>query len=400
MSLPIKDELGLGNVKDVQSVLLDDGNHPNNTENVIWSGELIKINKRNNHQVRRFALTNYKLINTGDEASFMETFVTFFTGTNIKRMIYFNRISAITYSETSNEFVIHVPTEYDYRFRSSTVRDEFLFYLIKLMYLFTDKLIKIWFVEDLELKKFTKNDDQTKAESAPPIPPLEMTPEEFRVYYTTRNLKLHEELRMTETILTRDGQNLTEEHFEIMRLLGKGAFGRVVLAEKKDTGDYFAIKIIDKVVLLEKNNVSNILSEKEVLQMCEHPFLIGLEYCFHSPSKIYIVMKFMQGGELYHHLQRKGKFDEKETHFYAVQILLALEYLHSKGIVYRDLKPENMLMGLDGYIKLADFGVSKKIAKGSMTHSIVGTPEYIPPEIVKDQGHNQTADYWSFGILL
>lgn len=272
---------------------------------------MIKINKRNNHQVRRICLTNYKLINTGDEASFMESIVTFFTGTNIKRMIYFPKIKYITYSEHSNEFVVHVPTEHDYRFRSSSLRDEFLFYLIQLVFLFTDKLPKIWFVEDLELKRFTRYEDSTDATN-PPFPPIEMSAEEFRVYFTNKNLKLHEELRLTETILSRDGRNLKEDDFEILRLLGKGGFGKVVLAEKKDTGQYYAVKIIDKVLLLEKNNVSNILSEKEVLQMCDHPFLIGLDYCFHSPSKVYLVMEFMQGGELYHHLHKDGRFSEKE----------------------------------------------------------------------------------------
>ena len=280
-------------------------------ENIIWSGELIKINKRSNHQVRRICLTNYKLINTGDEASFMENIVTFFTGTNIKRMIYFPKIKHITYSENSNEFILHVPTEYDYRFRSSSLRDEFLFYLIQLIYLFTDKYPKIWFVEELELRKYTRYEDTEKV-LTPDFPPIEMSAEEFRVYYTNRNLKMHEELRLTETILSIDGKDLKEDDFEILRLLGKGAFGRVVLAEKKDDGEYYAVKIIDKVHLLEKNNVANILSEKEVLQMCNHPFLIGLEYCFHSPSKIYIVMKFMQGGELYHHLHHRGRFSEKE----------------------------------------------------------------------------------------
>lgn len=377
------------------------------TESVIWSGELIKINKRNSHQVRRICLTNYKLINTGDEASFMENFVTFFTGTHIKRMIYYTKITHVVYSETSNEFVIKVPSEYDYRFRSSSVRDEFLFYLIKLVWLLTDRQMKIWFVEDMELKKFTKNEDQKKSEEIPNFPPLEMTPEEFKVYYMNRNLKLHEELKHTETILSRDGRNLTEDDFETLRLLGKGSFGKVLLAEKKDTGEYLAIKIIEKVILLERNNVTNILAEKEVLQQCNHPFLMKLEYCFQTPSRIYIVMPFMQGGELYHHLKRRGKFTEKEYSpvtvracFYSSQVVLALEYLHSRDIMYRDLKPENVLLGLDGYLKLADFGVSKRVAAGTKSHTIVGTPEYIAPEIIQSHGHNTLADWWSFGVFL
>lgn len=252
------------------------------------------------------------MINTGDESSFMENFVTFFTGTHIKRMIYYTKITHVIYSETSNEFVIKVPTEYDYRFRSSSARDEFLFYLIKLVWLLTDRQMKIWFVEDMELKKFTRNEDQKKPEEVPNFPPMDMTPEEFQVYFTNRNLKLHEELKLTETILSKDGKNLTEEDFETLRLLGKGSFGKVLLAEKKDTGEYLAMKIIEKVSLLERNNVTNILSEKEVLQLCDHPFLMKLEYCFHTPSRIYIVMPFMQGGELYHHLKRRGKFTEKE----------------------------------------------------------------------------------------
>lgn len=314
MSVQVKDSLSLAENKEVNSVLHPDGILLADLESVIWSGELIKINRRNTHQVRSIVLTNYKLINMGDDASLMENIMTFFSGTNIKRQIYYKKITHITYSETSNEFVIHVPSEYDYRFRSSKLRDEFIYYLLSLVFILTDKLVKIYFVEDLELKKYvTQEDPESDGRGvAHSTKYKEMMPEAFKAYTSNKNLRLFEDLKQTETILTRDGSKVNVQDFEFLRMLGKGGFGKVVLAEKTDSNNIYAIKIIEKAFLLQKENVSNILNEKEVLSHCEHPFLIRLEYCFHDPDRIYLVMKFMQGGELYHHLHHKVKFTEKE----------------------------------------------------------------------------------------
>ena len=314
MSVQVKDSLNLAENKDLNGILHRDGRSCVQPESVIWSGELIKINRRNTHQVRSIVLTNYKLINMGDEASFMETVINMFTGTHIKRQIYFKKISHITYSETSHEFVIHVPSEYDYRFRSSKLRDEFIYYLLNLVYILTDELPKLYFVEDLELRKYVSHEDPESDGKGTlhTVSYKEMMPEAFRAYTVNKNLRLFEDLERTETILTRDGSNVNVQDFEFLRMLGKGGFGKVVLAEKHDSYMIYAIKIIEKVRLLEKEYVTNILNEKEVLSHCEHPFLIRLEYCFHDPDKIYLVMKFMQGGELYHHLHHKVRFSEKE----------------------------------------------------------------------------------------
>lgn len=131
-----------------------------------------------------------------------------------------------------------------------------------------------------------------------------------------------------------------------------------------------------------------------------HPFLVNLEFAFQTPEKIFFVMKFMRGGELFQHLRNFRRFPEQQTRFYAMEIILALEYLHSKEIIYRDLKPENILMDDDGHICLTDFGLSKCVENFTKTNTFVGTPEYLAPEIITGIGHYKPADWWSLGVLL
>lgn len=139
-----------------------------------------------------------------------------------------------------------------------------------------------------------------------------MTSEQFKNYYTERSQKKMEESKNTETIISSDGKQLTENDFDIIRVLGRGAFGKVILTQKKDDKELYAVKIMNKGDVIEKNQIEQIKTEKEILEKVRHPFLVGLEYCFHSPSRIYFVMKFMQGGELFQHLKKLKRFTEPE----------------------------------------------------------------------------------------
>jgi serum/glucocorticoid-regulated kinase 2 len=139
-----------------------------------------------------------------------------------------------------------------------------------------------------------------------------MTAEQFNNYYSERNMKKLEESKNTVTILSSDGKQLTENDFEIIKVLGRGAFGKVILTQKKDDGELYAVKIMNKGDVIEKNQIEQIKTEKDILEKVRHPFLVGLEYCFHSPSRIYFVMKFMQGGELFQHLKKVKRFSEAE----------------------------------------------------------------------------------------
>ena len=160
------------------------------------------------------------------------------------------------------------------------------------------------------------------------------------------------------------------------------------------------MKVISKLDIIKRNFFNNLENEKTILQTVNNPFVVNLEYCFASPSYIFFVMDFKQGGELYHHLRKRTRFSEKIARFYGAQILLGLEYLHSINIMYRDMKPENILLDAKGNASLADYGISKILREGEKTKSFVGTPDYVAPEIILQKGHNKTVDIWCLGIIL
>lgn len=190
------------------------------------------------------------------------------------------------------------------------------------------------------------------------------------------------------------------EEFKIKKVLGRGSFGKVCLVEYIHNKETYAMKSLKKDVLLDQDQIENTLLEKTILESLDHPFLVGLVFCFQTEDRIYFIMPFLRGGELFQHLRKFRIFDEEKVRFYSAQIGLALEHLHIYGIIYRDLKPENILMDDEGYLKLADFGMAKKLQGEEKAMSFCGTPEYLAPEIVTGEGHNKAADWWSFGILI
>jgi len=199
---------------------------------------------------------------------------------------------------------------------------------------------------------------------------------------------------------SKSNAKITVNDFKILNLLGEGNFGKVYLVQKHDTQNIYAMKMLSKVKLKEANQLEHTITERSVLQHVDHPFLVTLHYAFQTPEKLYMVMDFVSGGELFFHLRKEKKFSEKRARFYASEILLALEKLHSLQIIYRDLKPENLLIDSDGHIKLTDFGLSKILRGNARTHTFCGTPEYLAPEIVLQKGHGKPVDYWSLGTLL
>jgi serum/glucocorticoid-regulated kinase 2 len=161
------------------------------------------------------------------------------------------------------------------------------------------------------------------------------------------------------------------------------------------------MKVIRKDVVIEHESIESLQLEKLILVQVNHPFIIGLNYVFQKSYRIYFIMDFIQGGELFKHLTDEKRFSEYKAKFYSAQIALALGYLHGSNIVYRDLKPENILLNKDGYIMLADFGLAKIIAQnGENPNSFCGTPEYLSPEMIEGSGHDHTLDWWALGILI
>lgn len=191
--------------------------------------------------------------------------------------------------------------------------------------------------------------------------------------------------------------------FNFLAVLGKGNFGKVMLAEEKRTGQLFAIKVLKKEFIIENDEIDSMRSEKRVFLTVareQHPFLLGLHSTFQTETRVYFVMEYVGGGDLMLHIQRE-QFNMRRAKFYAAEVLLALEYFHKHGIVYRDLKLDNILLTLDGHIKLADYGLCKEnMWHGNTTSTFCGTPEFMAPEILLEQRYTRAVDWWAFGILL
>lgn len=195
------------------------------------------------------------------------------------------------------------------------------------------------------------------------------------------------------------------EDFQILRLIGKGTFGQVYQVRKKDTGRIYAMKVLSKKVIVQKKEVAHTVGERNILvrtATSESPFIVGLKFSFQTPSDLYLVTDYMSGGELFWHLQKEGRFDEKRAKFYIAELILAIEHLHRNDIVYRDLKPENILLDANGHIALCDFGLSKaNLTKNDTTNTFCGTTEYLAPEVLLDeQGYTKMVDFWSLGVLV
>eukprot|EP01061_Rhynchopus_euleeides_P011581 TRINITY_DN21139_c0_g1_i1.p1 TRINITY_DN21139_c0_g1~~TRINITY_DN21139_c0_g1_i1.p1 ORF type:complete len:324 (+),score=110.38 TRINITY_DN21139_c0_g1_i1:150-1121(+) len=186
------------------------------------------------------------------------------------------------------------------------------------------------------------------------------------------------------------------EDLQLRETLGTGTFGRVRLV--KHTTGFYAMKILKKQEIIRMKQVDHILAEAAVLSEVRFPFIVNLHKRFMDDNKLYFLLEYVPGGELFTHHRKAGKFPNDVSKFYAAEVLLSFDYLHSKDIVYRDLKPENILLDLQGHIKIVDFGFAKKVPERTFT--LCGTPEYLAPEIIRSQGHGKAVDWWALGILL
>jgi len=192
--------------------------------------------------------------------------------------------------------------------------------------------------------------------------------------------------------------HVTLKDFEFLQTLGMGTFGRVKLCVHKETHQYYCMKILRKQVIYRYKQVEHLQNERNVLRNVRHPGIVQLFATFRDDCNIYFLMEYVPGGELFMYIRKFGKLDEHIVKFYAAELVLILEYLHSKSIVYRDLKPENVLLDERGHIKLTDFGFSKMVT--DRTWTMCGTPDYLAPEIISGIGHSFAVDWWSLGVLI
>lgn len=172
--------------------------------------------------------------------------------------------------------------------------------------------------------------------------------------------------------------NIGPDDFEYLKVIGRGYFGKVSQVVFKHDGQIYALKSLKKSKLKEAKHIEHTKTERRILEIVHHPFIVSLKFAFQTQAKLYLVMDYVDGGELFYHLRKKRRFDEKQAKFFLAQIVLAIEFLHSKKIIYRDLKPENIVVNSDGYLKVTDFGLAKEeIDEESGTQTFCGTPEYL-----------------------
>ena len=203
-------------------------------------------------------------------------------------------------------------------------------------------------------------------------------------------------------IVTGSEKPISIDDFNLIRVIGRGNFSKVLMAELKENRQMYAIKVVKKELILEDEDIEWVQIEKNVFEISSnHPFLVGLHSCFQSASRLFYVIEFVQGGDMMFHMQRKKILSEEHTRFYSAEISIALHFLHERGIIYRDLKLDNVLIGSDGHVKLTDYGMCKQGIKGNdKASTFCGTPNYMAPEILRNEEYSFSVDWWALGIMM
>ena len=386
-SYKIFDSLNWANDKEIQDIIKD--------EKLYFSGMITKINHYGMSQERSIILTDKALYNMKKKS--------------LRRKIAYTDIRGITYSKLTYEFVIHGnDDEYDYQYIHQD-RNLIICFIAIFYQALAFKPIQICEVEEKTLKNYvTQKKEKKKDYSFSKMDPkflidtADFIKQNLNEISANSEKDIKEEKKLRNTLFSRHKtvKSVELNDFQIIKVLGRGTFGKVCLVQYKPTKEYFAMKSLKKDVLLDMDQVQSTILEKKILQSLDHPFLVGMIFCFQTEERIYFIMPFIRGGELFQHLRTEKFFKEDKARFYAASMGLALDYLHNHGIVYRDIKPENILIGEDGYLKLIDFGMAKMLQGNEKATSFCGTPEYLAPEIITGEGHNRAADWWSYGILL
>ena len=380
------DLLGWSQDKDIKKII--------NGEKILYSDFIYKISL--------FGLNNERIILLTDKSIY------YMKGKSLIRKIQYSEIIGITMSKTSDEFILHLNIDdQDFNFTSKN-KNLLISKICKLYQNNTKKILKLCEVDKNMKQYITSKKDKKQSKSATKMDTkLLIDTKKFIQDHSKVNAKQLEKEKISKKrkVGTIFSTHQTIKHvavndFKLIKVIGRGSYGKVCLVQFKKTNDLYAMKSLKKDVLLDEDQVESTLLEKDILQSINYPFLVGMVFCFQTEERVYFVLPFIQGGELFKHLRQNKYFSEDKVKFYAAIIGLSLEYLHKKGIVYRDIKPENILIDEDGYLKLIDFGMAKILKDGENTNSFCGTPEYLAPEIITGEGHNMMADWWSYGTLI
>ncbi|KAM9723845.1 serine/threonine-protein kinase Sgk2b [Menidia menidia] len=223
-----------------------------------------------------------------------------------------------------------------------------------------------------------------------------------RLLRSQSKLKKTKEDKAAVSSANAEASGMKPSDFDYLKVIGRGSFGKVLLARHQKQGGYYAVKVLQKQTIIKRREQRHVMVERSVLlKGLQHPFLVGLHFSFQTPNTLYFVLDYVNGGELFYHLQREGSFPEPRACFYAAEMAAALGYLHSLNIVYRDLKPENILLDCEGHVMLTDFGLCKEgVAIGGIMHTLCGTPEYLAPEVLRGQPYSPAVDWWGLGAVL
>ncbi|KAG8569036.1 hypothetical protein GDO81_014238 [Engystomops pustulosus] len=197
-------------------------------------------------------------------------------------------------------------------------------------------------------------------------------------------------------------QGLSLQDFDLIRVIGRGSYAKVLLVRLKKNDQTYAMKVVKKELVHDEEDIDWVQTEKHVFeQASNNPFLVGLHSCFQTPSRLFLVIEYVNGGDLMFHMQRQRKLPEEHARFYAAEICIALNFLHERGIIYRDLKLDNVLLDAEGHIKLTDYGMCKEgLGPGDTTSTFCGTPNYIAPEILRGEEYGFSVDWWALGVLM
>jgi serum/glucocorticoid-regulated kinase 2 len=383
------DHLCLAGNHSVQKMLNKHGVNKPTAEIVAFSDFVTKINKKDKEQARVLLITNNALYNLMPNGY-----------GKCKRRIPISSIAGVTASQISDEFVLHVPEEYDYRFKSAKKQKicEVLEQLYPGAYgAEKNARLRTQYVQTGDLKDRAVTKEQASQQSREDIMRRK---KQLAGEVHSSDGKEKDEGKTTALDDDMSGEEVRLDDFELLKVLGRGSFGKVMQVKKKSDGRVYAMKILKKRAIIARNQVEHTNAERKILQALQHPFLMTLRYAFQSKEKLYFVLDFYPGGELFFHLKNQRRFSEEVARIYVGEIALALGHLHSLRVIYRDLKPENILLDENGHVCLTDFGLSKDVDPEDKAHTFCGTPEYLAPEIVTGAGHDKAVDWWSLGILL
>lgn len=201
-----------------------------------------------------------------------------------------------------------------------------------------------------------------------------------------------------ETNVSKDYLALSSSAFKIHYAIGKGGFGKVWKVEHKKSKEFFALKEMEKIRIINKRSVQSVMNERRLLALLHHPFIVNMHYAYQDREKLYLTMDYLPGGDLRYHIGKQKRFSESQTKFFISCIICSLEYIHENAIIHRDIKPENLVLDSKGFAHLTDFGIAR-IWQPENKHETSGTPGYMAPEVICRLNHTATADYFALGVI-